>query len=115
APDAVTYDVNTASMSTPATGNEPERTMTLKQLAARQQATGGFISGHVDLGGATGSPTYGGHIVDVEIDPDTGKVTVLRYTCVQDVGFAMHPGYVEGQMEGGAVQGIGMALLEEYS
>ena len=112
--DAVTYDVETATLVTPAAGDEPERKMTLKDLAARQQATGGYISAHVDLGGATGSPTYGGHIVDVEVDPETGKVTVLRYTVVQDVGFAMHPSYVEGQMTGGAVQGIGMALLEEY-
>src|SRR5262249_14293441 len=76
--------------------------------------TGGFISGHVDLGGATGAPTYGGHIVDVEVDQDTGKVTVLQYTVVQDAGRAVHRGYVEGQMQGGAVQGIGMALTEEY-
>ena len=56
----------------------------------------------------------GCHICEVEVDPDTGKVTVLRYTCVQDVGLALHPAYVEGQMQGGAVQGIGMALSEEY-
>jgi CO/xanthine dehydrogenase Mo-binding subunit len=54
------------------------------------------------------------HIVDVEVDPDTGKVTILRYTAVQDVGRAVHPSYVEGQMQGGAVQGIGWALNEEY-
>jgi len=112
--DAVTYDVETTTLSTPAAGDEPERKMTLKELAGRQQATGGFISAHVDQGGASGSATYGGHIVDVEVDPDTGKVTVLRYTVVQDVGLALHPSYVEGQMTGGAVQGIGMALLEEY-
>jgi CO/xanthine dehydrogenase Mo-binding subunit len=49
------------------------------------------------------------------VDTETGKVTVLRYTVVQDVGQALHMGYVEGQMQGGAVQGIGMALTEEYS
>ena len=54
------------------------------------------------------------HIVDVEVDPDTGKTTVLRYTALQDVGTAVHPSYVEGQMQGGAVQGIGWALNEEY-
>ena len=54
------------------------------------------------------------HIVDVEVDPDTGKVTILRYTAVQDVGKAIHPSYVEGQIQGGAVQGIGWALNEEY-
>ena len=54
------------------------------------------------------------HIVDVEVDPDTGKVTILRYTAVQDAGKAIHPSYVEGQMQGGVVQGIGWALNEEY-
>ena len=54
------------------------------------------------------------HIVDVEVDPDTGKVTILRYTALQDVGKAVHPAYVEGQLQGGAAQGIGWALNEEY-
>jgi CO/xanthine dehydrogenase Mo-binding subunit len=48
------------------------------------------------------------------VDPDTGKVTILRYTAVQDAGKAIHPSYVEGQMQGGVVQGIGWALNEEY-
>ena len=55
------------------------------------------------------------HIVDVEVDIETGKVTVLRYTSVQDAGKAVHPSYVEGQMQGAAVQGIGWALNEEYN
>ena len=59
-------------------------------------------------------PGFGGHIVDVEVDKDTGKVTVLRYTAVQDVGTAIHPSYVEGQIQGGVAQGLGMALTEEY-
>src|SRR5207237_8535690 len=57
---------------------------------------------------------FGTHIVDVEVDPETGKVTILRYTAIQDAGNAVHPSYVEGQMQGGAVQGIGWALNEEY-
>ena len=57
---------------------------------------------------------FGTHIADVEVDPETGKVTVLRYTAIQDAGKAIHPSYVEGQMQGGAVQGIGWALNEEY-
>jgi CO/xanthine dehydrogenase Mo-binding subunit len=57
---------------------------------------------------------FGCHIVDVEVDPDTGKVEILRYTAVQDVGTAIHPSYVEGQIQGAAAQGIGMALTEEY-
>jgi CO/xanthine dehydrogenase Mo-binding subunit len=52
--------------------------------------------------------------VDVEVDSETGKVTILRFTAVQDAGKAIHPSYVEGQMQGGSVQGIGWALNEEY-
>ena len=59
-------------------------------------------------------PAFGTHIVDVEVDKDTGHVTILRYTAVQDVGKAVHPSYVEGQIQGGAAQGVGWALNEEY-
>src|SRR5439155_23838641 len=59
-------------------------------------------------------PAFAGHIVDVEVDPDTGKVQILRYTAFQDVGTAIHPSYVEGQVQGGVAQGVGMALTEEY-
>ena len=58
--------------------------------------------------------TDGATEFDVEVDPDTGKVTVLRATVAQDVGKAIHPSYVEGQMQGGTAQGIGWALNEEY-
>ncbi len=61
---------------------------------------------------------YGGaaavHIVDVEVDAETGKVTILRYTAIQDVGTAIHPAYVQGQIQGGVAQGIGWALNEGY-
>ena len=60
------------------------------------------------------APSFGTHLVDVEVDQETGQVTILRYTVVQDVGKAIHPSYVEGQIQGGAVQGIGWALNEEY-
>ena len=53
-------------------------------------------------------------MVDVAVDEETGKVDVLRYTAVQDVGKAVHPSYVEGQMQGGVAQGVGWALNEEY-
>src|SRR5262249_38511876 len=88
--------------------------LTFKQLAEKLHATGGTIVGRasVDPTGVGGG--FATHVVDVEVDPDTGKVTILRYTAVQDVGKAVHPGYVEGQMQGGAVQGIGWALNEEY-
>jgi xanthine dehydrogenase molybdenum-binding subunit len=59
-------------------------------------------------------PAFGTHIVDVEVDPETGKVSILRYTAVQDVGRAIHPSYVEGQIQGGVAQGVGWAMNEEY-
>jgi CO/xanthine dehydrogenase Mo-binding subunit len=59
-------------------------------------------------------PAFAGHIVDLEIDRETGKATILRYTAFQDVGTAIHPSYVEGQIQGGVAQGVGMALTEEY-
>jgi xanthine dehydrogenase molybdenum-binding subunit len=90
------------------------KSLTFRELAAKLGQTGGPIVGRatVDPEGPTNG--FGVHVVDVEVDPDTAKVTILRYTAVQDVGKAIHPSYVEGQMQGGAVQGIGWALNEEY-
>jgi CO/xanthine dehydrogenase Mo-binding subunit len=59
-------------------------------------------------------PAFAVHIADVEVEEDTGFVEVLRYTAVQDVGRAIYPPYVEGQVQGGVAQGIGWALNEEY-
>ena len=94
--------------------SDPELKMTFRQVAARQNATGGPIIGSAGVNPGGAGPCLATHIVDVEVDPETGKVTILRYTAVQDVGKAIHPGYVEGQIQGGAVQGIGWALNEEY-
>ena len=94
--------------------SDPELRFTFKQLAARLNGTGGPIVGraNVDPRGAGGA--FALHIVDLEVDKETGKVDILRYTTLQDAGKAVHPSYVEGQMQGGAVQGIGWALNEEY-
>jgi CO/xanthine dehydrogenase Mo-binding subunit len=94
--------------------SDSELRLTFKQLAKKMDETGGPVTatGSVDLSSAGGG--FGVHIADVEVDPETGKVDVLRYTAIQDVGRAIHPSYVEGQMQGGAVQGIGWALNEEY-
>jgi CO/xanthine dehydrogenase Mo-binding subunit len=59
-------------------------------------------------------PAFGTHLCDLEVDPETGGTRVIRYTVIQDAGKAVHPSFVEGQMQGGAVQGIGWALNEEY-
>jgi len=76
--------------------------------------TGGPIVGVAGVNPAGAGPSIAAHIVDVEVDTDTGKVEILRYTAVQDAGKAIHPSYVEGQIQGGVVQGIGWALNEEY-
>jgi CO/xanthine dehydrogenase Mo-binding subunit len=93
---------------------DPTRRLTCRQLAARQLATGGPVMGRAGVNPAGPGSALGTHIVDVEVDPETGKVQILRYTSVQDVGKAIHPSYVEGQIQGGSVQGIGWALHEEY-
>jgi xanthine dehydrogenase molybdenum-binding subunit len=91
--------------------------MTLKQLASRLARTGGPVAGRATVNagavGAVGN-AFATVCVDVEVDPDTGKVQILRATIAQDVGRAIHPSYVEGQMQGGLAQGIGWALNEEY-
>ncbi len=91
--------------------------LTLKQLAARLARTGGPVTGRATLNagavGAVGN-AFATVCVDVEVDPDTGKVRILRCTIAQDVGRALHPSYVEGQMQGAMAQGIGWALNEEY-
>ncbi|MDA1165386.1 MAG: xanthine dehydrogenase family protein molybdopterin-binding subunit [Planctomycetota bacterium] len=87
---------------------------TFKELAAKINATGGPIAGRGTASEETQAGAFGTHCADVEVDPDTGKVQILRYTVAQDVGTAIHPSYVEGQLQGGAVQGIGWALNEEY-
>ena len=89
--------------------------MSMKQIAKIAFKTGGAISGKANINVKKGAgPGFGLHICDVEVDPETGRVTVLKYTAIQDVGKAIHPSYVEGQLQGGAAQGIGWALNEEY-
>ena len=88
--------------------------LTFKEVAARQGGTGGPITGKGTISAGSPGNAFATHVVDVEIDPETGKVRILRYTAVQDVGKAIHPSYVEGQIQGGVVQGIGWALTEGY-
>ena len=94
--------------------SDPELRFTFKELASMLNATGGPIVGSAGVDPKGVGVAFGVHIADVEVDPETGKTQVLRYTAVQDVGTAIHPSYVEGQIQGGAVQGIGWALNEEY-
>ena len=88
--------------------------LTLKDIAKKAGSTGGPIAGHHEATAEGAGVSFASHIVDVEVDPETGKTQILRYTVVQDAGKAIHPDYVEGQFQGAAAQGIGWALNEEY-
>lgn len=91
-----------------------DKKLTFAELAGKLGQTGGPVVGRATVSPEGPTNGFGTHLVDVEVDPDTAKVTILRYTAIQDAGKAIHPSYVEGQMQGGAVQGIGWALNEEY-
>ena len=122
---AMVYDVETdqvewrdgaahlaAGVSSP--DDAPDRPLSLAELADAADQTGGPITAAAAVNAKHAGQTFGTHICDVEVDVDTGKIDVTRYTVVQDAGRALHKAYVEGQMQGGAVQGIGWALNEAY-
>ena len=88
--------------------------LTFKEVAAQQGSTGGPIEGAGSINASAAGAAFATHIADVEVDRETGKVEILRFTAIQDVGKAIHPSYVEGQIQGGVVQGIGWALTEGY-
>lgn len=88
--------------------------LSIADIAARAGKTGGPIAGHTELNADGAGVSFATHICDVEVDPETGYTKVVRYTVIQDAGKAVHPTYVEGQFQGGATQGIGWALNEEY-
>ena len=109
--DAVEYKDGAVRPAGPNAGKH--NPMTLKEIAGIAGKTGGPIVGYARINAAGAAPSLATHICDVEVDPETGSVQVLRYTAIQDVGRAIHPSYVEGQLQGGAAQGIGWALHEE--
>ena len=88
--------------------------LSVKDIAAESGKTGGPIAGHSELVADGAGVSFATHICDVEVDAETGATSILRYTVIQDAGKAVHPSYVEGQYQGGAAQGIGWALNEEY-
>jgi CO/xanthine dehydrogenase Mo-binding subunit len=110
--EAVVWEDGAACPAGPNAGRFPP--MTLAEIAAVSFNTGGPIAGHYEFNADGAGVSFGVHLVDVEVDRETGGTKVLRYTVFQDAGKAVHPSYVEGQMQGGAVQGIGWALNEEY-
>lgn len=91
-----------------------DTTIPFEELARKLVQAGEPISVEVSVFPDNESPSFATHIVDVEVDPLTGRVKILRYTAVQDVGKAIHPSIVEGQIQGGVTQGIGWALIEGY-
>lgn len=88
--------------------------LTFKELASKLMATGGAVTCSASANSTGVGPIFAGTLVDVEVDPETGKVDILRCTTFLDAGLAVHPSYVEGQMQGGTVQGLGWALNEAY-
>ena len=104
----------TAPCGRSARSAEKVKPMTIADFAKIAGKTGGPIGGYGRINAQGAGPSLGTHLVDLEVDPETGRVTILRYTVAQDAGKALHPAYVEGQFQGGAVQGIGWALNEEY-
>ena len=110
--DAVVWEDGHAKPASSNVGDfEP---LSMKEIASKFSATGGPIgaTGTVNAGGQ--APGFSTQFCDVEVDPETGRVEILRFVAAQDAGRAIHPSYVEGQMQGGVVQGIGWALNEEY-
>jgi CO/xanthine dehydrogenase Mo-binding subunit len=110
--DAVTWEKGYAKPAGANAGNFPP--LSLKEIAAASPGTGGPIAGHHEYSADGAGVSFATHICDVEIDQETGASKIVRYTVIQDAGKAVHPAYVEGQFQGGAVQGIGWALNEEY-
>jgi CO/xanthine dehydrogenase Mo-binding subunit len=88
--------------------------LSLSELAAKMAHTGGPIIGRASVNMPMAGPAFAAHICDLDVDKETGRTIVARYTAIQDAGKAVHPSFVEGQMQGGAAQGIGWALNEEY-
>jgi CO/xanthine dehydrogenase Mo-binding subunit len=88
--------------------------LSLADIAAKAGRTGGPLLGRASLNAQGAGASFSVNICDLQVDPETGKVDVLGFTAIQDAGKAIHPSYVEGQMQGGAAQGIGWALNEEY-
>jgi xanthine dehydrogenase molybdenum-binding subunit len=87
---------------------------TLKQVAARVISPASPVEASASVSPRTSGWSFGAALVDIEVDPGTGQVHLLRYTAFQDAGKAIHPGLVEGQMQGAAAQGIGWAMSEGY-
>ena len=111
-PDAVIWEDGYAK---PAGSNVGDfKPLSVREIAGKAAATGGPITASAGVNAGGQAPGFATQFCDVEVDPETGHVKILRFVAAQDVGRAIHPSYVEGQIHGGIVQGIGWALSEEY-
>ena len=111
-PDAVIWEDGYAK---PAGSNVGDfKPLSVKEIAGKAAATGGPITASAGVNAGGQAPGFATQFCDVEVDPETGHVKILRFVAAQDVGRAIHPSYVEGQIHGGIAQGIGWALSEEY-
>ena len=95
-----------------ADGSQPP--LSLAALAGKSGRTGGPIAATASLNARGVGAAFATQLADVEVDPETGVTRIVRFTTAQDAGRAISPAYVEGQMQGGVVQGVGWALNEEY-
>jgi CO/xanthine dehydrogenase Mo-binding subunit len=111
-PEGVVWEDGCAKPASSNVGDFPP--MPLREIASKAALTGGPLTSAASVNAGGQAPGFSTQFCDVEVDPETGKVTILRFVVAQDVGKAIHPSYVEGQMQGGVVQGIGWALNEEY-
>ena len=111
-PDAVIWEDGYAK---PAGSNVGDfKPLSVKDIAGKAAATGGPITASAGVNAGGQAPGFATQFCDVEVDPETGHVKILRFVAAQDVGRAIHPSYVEGQIQGGIAQGVGWALSEEY-
>ena len=90
------------------------KSLTWAEAASRAVDYRGAIVGRAVLVELPFGISFSAQVAEVEVDRETGRVEVKRLTCAQDVGFAINPMSVEGQMEGAASQGMGYGLCEEY-
>jgi CO/xanthine dehydrogenase Mo-binding subunit len=111
-PEGVIWEDGHAKPASSNVGDFPP--MSLREIASKAALTGGPLTAAASVNAGGQAPGFSTQFCDVEVDPETGKVTILRFVVAQDAGRAIHPSYVEGQMQGGVVQGIGWALNEEY-
>lgn len=96
------------------TSSSAKASLSIREIMSQTIRTEGAVAAESTLVARGAAPAFAVHLCDVTVDLETGLSRVTRYTAAQDVGHAIHPAYVEGQIQGGVAQGIGWALNEAY-